>query len=344
MKERAMGKLKVALVGAGFIARVHAASWKRIPGAEITAIVDIVEEKARELAGMHGVKHVYTDYREMLRREQPDIVDVCTPTYTHARIAIDSLEAGANVITEKPIATRLADARAMIDAARRSGGKFMVAHCLRYWPEYVAIKRVVERGEIGEPRVARAYRQSGFPVWAEWHFDINKGGGVFVDMSIHDVDALRWIVGDVEEVFARGGVLKEKRSTAPDYIHALFKFRGGAIGFVEGSWAQPPGYPFSTYMEIAGTEGTLRVDSKETASVKVWTGGPPTYMNPNSRDAYYLELLDFYRAVVEDREPGVPGEEGLKSLEAVLAATKSALEGEPVRLPLREEVLEEVEW
>ncbi len=339
-----MGRLKVAMVGAGFIARVHAASWKRIPGVELAAIVDIVEEKARDLASAHGVPGVYTDYREMLRREEPDIVDVCTPTYTHARIAIDSMEAGANVITEKPIATRLADARAMIDASRRAGVKFMVAHCLRYWPEYVAIKRVVDRGEIGEPRIARAYRQSQFPVWAEWHFDINRGGGVFVDMSIHDVDALRWIIGDIEEVYARGGVLKEKRSTAYDYVHALLKFRGGAIAYVEGSWAQPPGYPFSTYMEIAGTEGLLRVDNKETASVRIWAGGPPAYMNPNSRDAYYLELLDFYRAVAEDREPGVPGEEGLRTLEAVLASVKSIREGEPVRLPLREEVFEEVVW
>jgi len=339
-----MEKLKVALIGAGFIAGVHAPSWKRVRGAELVAVADIVEEKARELAGKHGIPRYYTDYREMLRREEPDIVDVCTPTYTHARIAIDAMEAGANVITEKPIATRLADAREMIETAKRRGVKFMVAHCLRYWPEYLAVKRVVDRGEIGEPRVARAYRQSQFPIWAEWHLDVNKGGGVFVDMSIHDVDALRWIIGDVEEVYARGGVLKEKRSTAPDYVHALLRFKQGAIAYVEGSWAQPPGYPFSTYMEIAGTKGTLRVDSKETASVRMWTGGPPVYMNPNSDDAYYLELLDFYRAVAEGREPGVPGEEGLKTLEVVLAAMKSIREGAPVRLPLREEVLEEVEW
>ena len=334
-----MDKLRVAVIGAGFIARVHIPSWKRIPGVELVSVVDIVEDKAKGYAEEFKIPAYYKDFREMLEKEDVDIVDICTPTYTHAEIAIESMKAGKHVLTEKPIALKTKDAREMIETAKKQGVKFMVAHCLRFWPEYVVIKRIVENGDIGEPRVARAYRQSGFPVWAPWHFDENKGGGVFVDMSIHDVDTLRWIIGDVEEVYARGGVLKEKKSTAYDYVHALLKFKNGAIAYVEGSWIQPEGYPFSTYMEIVGTKGALRVDNHETAAVKIWRPGQlPQDFTPNSEDAYYLEIKNFYEAVKYDKEPAVPGEEGLKTLEVVLAAVKSIREGKPVKLPLSEEV------
>ena len=335
-----MNKLKVALIGAGFIARVHIPSWKRINGVELVSVCDIIEERAKEYSKIYGIPKYYKDYKEMLEKEDIDIVDICTPTYNHAEIAVECMNAGKHVVSEKPIALKLSDADAMINAAKKNNVKFMVAHCLRFWPEYVVIKRLVENGEIGEPRVARAYRRSGFPVWAKWHLDINTGGGVFVDMSIHDVDTLRWVIGEVEEVYARGGVLKTKGATAYDYVHALLKFKNGAIAYVEGSWIQPATYPFTTYMEVVGTKGALKVDNHTTSSVRVWKNeGVPTDFNPNSEDAYYLELKHFYEAVRDNKEPKVSGEEAKKTLEVVLAAVKSIRENKPVKLPLMGEVL-----
>ena len=335
-----MGGVGVAVVGCGFISGVHLSGWRRIRGVELVAVADLIEGRAKYAAERYRVPHYYTDYSRVIEMEEVDVVDVCTPTYTHAEISIAAMKSGKHVLVEKPIALRLKEADEMIGTAKREGVKFMVAHCLRFWPEYVAAKRVVEEGSIGEPRIARAYRLSGFPEWAPWHRDARLGGGVFVDMSIHDVDFLRWVMGEVERVYARGGVLSTPDSTAYDYVHAVLRFESGAIAYVEGSWIQPRGFPFTTYLEIVGTKGMLTVDNHTTAALKVYRpGAPPIDYTPVREDAYYREIRHFYECVVKDEEPAVTGEEARRTLEVVLAAVKSVKEGKPVKLPLEGEVL-----
>ncbi|MEM2823604.1 MAG: Gfo/Idh/MocA family oxidoreductase [Thermofilaceae archaeon] len=335
-----MGKLGVAVIGCGFIGNVHLRAWRKVEGADVLAVVDIIEGRAKKAAEDFKVPRRYTDYTKVLESKDVDIVDICTPTYTHAEIAIASAKSGKHVLVEKPIALRLRDADEMIRAARGSGVKFMVAHCLRFWPEYVEAKRLVEGGDLGEPRIARAYRLSPFPEWALWHKDRRLSGGVFVDMSIHDVDFLRWALGDVEEVFARGGTLRTPDSTSHDYTHAILKFKNGAIAYVEGSWIQPPGFPFTTYLEIVGTRGMIAVDNQSPVALRVCRPGePPIALTPFEDDAYDKEVRHFYECVVKDKEPAIPGEEARKTLEVVLAAVKSIDEGVPVKLPLGGEVL-----
>lgn len=335
-----MRKLGVAVIGCGFIGGVHLRAWRKVEGADLVAVVDLIEGRAKKAAEDFKVPHRFTDYTKALEMEGVDIVDICTPTYTHAEIAIAASKSGKHVLVEKPIALRLRDADEMIRTAKNAGVKFMVAHCLRFWPEYVEAKRLVESGAVGEPRIARAYRQSPFPEWALWHKDRRLSGGVFVDMSIHDVDFLRWALGEVEEVFARGGTLKTADSTSHDYTHALLKFASGAIAYVEGSWIQPAGFPFTTYLEIVGTRGMLTVDNHSPAALRVYgPGAPPAAFTPFEDDAYDREVRHFYECVVKDLEPAVPGEEARRTLEVVLAALKSVDEGRPVRLPLEGEVI-----
>ncbi|MCS7104078.1 MAG: Gfo/Idh/MocA family oxidoreductase [Thermofilaceae archaeon] len=335
-----MGGLGVAVIGCGFISGVHLRAWKKIPDVKLLAVVDVIEGKAKKAAQDFDVPHRFTDYHKVLDMKDVEIVDICTPTYTHAEIAIAAAKNGKHVLVEKPIALKLREADEMIEAARKAGVKFMVAHCLRWWPEYVEAKQLVENGAIGEPRIARAYRHSSFPEWTFWHKDRRLSGGVFVDMSIHDVDYLRWVLGEVEEVYARGGVLKTPDSTSHDYTHAILKFRDGAIAYVEGSWIQPVGFPFSTYLEIVGTKGMLTVDSQSPASLRIYKPNmPPAIYTHFEEDAYDKEIRHFYECVSEDREPAVTGEEARKTLEVVLAAVKSVDSGRPVRLPLEGEVI-----
>ncbi len=335
-----MGELGVAVIGCGFIGNVHLRAWSKVKGSRIIAAVDLIGGKAKRAAEAYKAPYWLTDYTKVLEMREVDIVDVCTPTYTHAEIVVSAAKSGKHVLCEKPIALRLSDADDMIGAARKAGVKFMVAHCLRFWPEYVESKRLVESGAIGEPRIARAYRLSPFPEWAPWHKDRRLGGGVFVDMSIHDVDFLRWAMGEVEEVFARGGTLKTADSTSHDFTHAILKFKSGAIAYVEGSWIQPPGFPFTTYLEIVGTHGMLAVDNHSPAALKVYRPGePPAVYTPFEEDAYDKEVKHFYECIVRDLEPAVPGEEAKKTLEVTLAAVKSVDEGRPIKLPLEGEVL-----
>lgn len=335
-----MEGLGVAIIGCGFIGDVHFKAWSKVKGARITAAVDLIGGRAKKAAETYGASHWFTDYTKVLEMKEVDIIDVCTPTYTHAEIVVNAAKSGKHILCEKPIALRLSDSDDMIKAARKAGVKLMVAHCLRFWPEYVETKRLVEGEAIGEPRIARAYRLSSFPEWAPWHKDRRLSGGVFVDMSIHDVDFLRWVIGEVKEVFARGGTLKTADSTSHDFTHAILRFKNETIAYVEGSWMQPAAFPFTTYLEIVGTHGMLTVDNQSTAALKVYrsSGSPAAYI-PFEENAYDKEVKHFYECVVKDLEPAVPGEEARKTLEVTLAAVKSVDEGKPIKLPLEGEVL-----
>jgi predicted dehydrogenase len=335
------GETGVCLVGCGFIGSTHAERWRRIPGVRLVACVDLEKERAEFFREKYGFQESGNDLDRFISLDKVDIVDVCTPTYTHKDIVLKCLEHGKHVIVEKPISLKLSDAKEMIQKAERSGLKLMVAHVLRFWGEYVLAKRLITDGAIGEPSVARAYRQSPFPSWAweNWHDYLNKGGGVFVDMSIHDVDFLRWCLGEVEEVYAQGGTYVRRNASSHDYTHALLKFRNGAIAYVEGSWIMPEDYPFTTFLEVAGARGILQVDNQSTASVSLHSSGKVERFTPFERDGYYLELQAFLDSVIRDTPPPVSGEEGLRSLEVVLAALKSVLTREPVKLPLEADVI-----
>ncbi|MEM3660378.1 MAG: Gfo/Idh/MocA family oxidoreductase [Thermoproteota archaeon] len=336
------GKIGICLVGCGFIGSTHAERWRQIPEARLVACVDLEKERAKFFEETYGFQECGEELDRFLRLDTVDVVDVCTPTYTHKDIVLKCLEQGKHVIVEKPISLKLSDAREMIRRAADSRLKLMVAHVLRFWGEYVLAKRLITEGAIGEPSVARAYRQSAFPSWAweNWHDYLNKGGGVFVDMSIHDVDFLRWSIGEVEEVYAQGGTYVRRNASSHDYTHALLKFKNGAIAYVEGSWIMPEDYPFTTFLEVAGTRGILQVDNQSTATVSLHRRGRVDRFTPFEKDGYYLELQAFAQSVLNDTPPPVSGDEGLRSLEVVLAALKSVLTGEPVKLPLEADVVE----
>jgi len=245
--------------------------------------------------------------------KEVDIVDVCTPTYTHKEIAVAAAKSGKHVLVEKPIALRLRDADEMIQAAKSAGVKFMVAHVLRFWPEYVEAKRIVDSGAARRAEDRESVQAVPLPRVGSLAQGSQAQRGVFVDMSIHDVDWLRWALGEVVEVFARGGTLKTRDATTHDYTHAILKFKSGTIAYVDGSWIQPPGFPFTTYLEIVGTKGMLTVDNQGPAAVRVYRpGAPPAAFTPFDEDGYDREVRHFYECIVEDKEPAVTGEEARK--------------------------------
>ncbi|MEM1547403.1 MAG: Gfo/Idh/MocA family oxidoreductase [Thermoproteota archaeon] len=335
-------KLGVCVLGCGFIGAVHAERWRSIPEVELATCFSRSEDKAMLFKEKYGFKKASKNPVEAIQDKDVSIVDICTPTYTHRDFALQSLDAGKHVLLEKPIALRLSDAREIVRKAEKNGLKLMVAHVLRFWGEYLASRELILQGEIGEPVLARAYRQSAFPSWTSdlWHHDLHKSGGVFVDLSIHDVDFLRWCIGEVEEVYAQGGNYLGKNASSPDYVQALLKFKSGALGYVEGSWIMPDGFPLTSFIEVSGTRGILSVDNKSTATLSIYRpGGLREELTPLFKDGYYLEIRCFVDSILRSEPPPVPGEEGLKSLEVVLAGLKSIFTGKPVKLPLGEEVL-----
>lgn len=335
-----MKKLGVAVIGCGFIGNAHLQQWRSIEDVEVKACVDVEEERAKELSQKYKVPKYYTDVEKTLEDGSIDIADVCTPTYTHKEIVEKLLESEKDVIVEKPISLKLRDAKIMIEKAKKRRRKLMVAHVLRFWNEYTIIHDLIKENRIGTPIFARAHRLSAFPswVWRNWHDFIDKGGGVLIDMSIHDLDFLRWTFGDVEEVFARGGTLLKKGATAHDFSDIFIKFRSGMFAYVEGSWIMPNSFPFFTEFEAIGSDGSISFVSSDPNEVMLYPkDNPAQKISRRSEDPYLLELKAFKDAVKNDKEVPVPGEEGLKTLEVAIAGLLSVVRKKPIKLPLEED-------
>lgn len=326
---------KVAIVGAGHMAKVHAAAYANMLNAEPVAIMDIREDAANELATAHDAQ-AFTDFDDMLKTADPTVVDVCVPTPWHKEYVVKAAEAGKHVVTEKPMARTIDDCKAMIEATKKAGVTFMVAHVLRYFPEFAAAKAQIDAGAVGNPAVVRTTRGGGFPhAWNDWYANFDWSGGVALDLIIHDFDWLRWCFGDAERVFAKG--LVERGIKHLDYALVTIRFKSGVIAHVEGTWANPAG--FSVKFEVAGDKGLLDFYNKPAtplmiARTKTEEHGPGVAIpeSPTSQNPYFLEMEHFIDCVESGKKPSITPEDGLHAVEISLAALESIRTGKPITL------------
>ena len=329
---------KVAVIGAGHMGLRHAAAYTQIPNANLVALVDNRPNALVHAAEMFGAG-VFTDFDKMMEIVNPDVLDICVPTPWHKEYVLKAAEAGKHVVTEKPMARTLAECREMIEAADKAGIIFMVAHVVRFFPEFAAAKAQLDAGAVGETAVVRTSRGGTFPgVPGNWYGDPNLSGGVVLDLIIHDFDWLRWTFGDVERVFAKGNLSKEFGCI--DYALVTLRMKSGVIAHVEGTWANPSG--FQVKFEIAGDKGMLDFQSRDSSPLSVATyekeeaEGVAVPESPTWKNPYCLELQHFIECVETGKKPIVTPEDGMKAVEIALAALKSIRSGKPVTLPMSE--------
>ncbi len=329
----------IAILGAGMMGNVHARAYKAIDQKNSLWIVDPVESRAKAISDKYGA--TVASFEEVLGKGGVDIVDICTPTFTHRELAVRALEAGKHVFCEKPVALKIEDARAMDWAAKKSGRKFMVGHVVRFFPQYARVRELAAAGDIGEIVMARLYRGGSFPSHGvgNWFANTAKSGGVFVDLSIHDFDFLRKLLGPVKTVEARSVALSsERKKDSFDHGMAILRFESGALAHIEGSWAEPAGMPvnFGTFYEFVGTKGMITNSYERETTLRLQTSidGKPKYSqeNPAYFDPYTEELKSFILSIEEDREVSVNGQEAIESLRVALAANLSAELLRPVEL------------
>lgn len=316
---------RVGVVGAGLIGSWHAARWKDLP-VELVGFYDHTPENAEKAARTFGGR-AFESLEALLG--EVDLVDVCTPTPAHKEGVLAAAAAGKAIVCEKPLARHLRDAEAMIHACEAAGVPLFVAHVVRFFPQYAKAKALQDAGELGRPGVLRTVRAGSFPRLnpESWYNSFAQGGGVVMDLAIHDLDFARWLYGEVERVFTRG--LTFAGESMRDHALITLRFKNGAIGHIEGSWASPPGQ-FRTALEVAG-EGTLlewdssdpppfvvQVDAAKTGDEKI--PGADNPLAPTD-DPYYLEL----KHVLECLDAGEPflvsPFDGLMALKLSLAAT-----------------------
>jgi len=311
--------MRVAVIGAGAIARPHVAAWTSL-GAHVRIHSS---HGAPALARAYGGTAVDT-LEECL--DGVEVVDVCTPTPTHAPIVLAAAARRLHVVCEKPLALDHRTAAGLIDACRDAGVRLFPGHVVRYFPAYAAAHRLVtEQGTVGRVAVTRLSRTTMTPS-APWLTDPARSGGVLVDQMIHDFDFARWIAGPVVDVFARltGG--------PPWTGHALLRHESGALTQVTGQWGRP-GTAFRTSFAIRGSSGGLDHDSRDTAPLR-WEPEPPADALLPAFDAtgspFRAELADFVTALRTGAPARVTPEDSLAALDVALAAVRSVRENRPV--------------
>ncbi len=332
--------MRVGIVGSGFMGSTHAAAWAETD-AQIVGFIAKPVQEAQAIAEQYGAQ-AYASLDALL--PDVDVVDICTPTHLHHEMVIQAAAAGKDIVCEKPLARTLAQGQEMLAACQAAGVKLLVAHVVRFFPEYAQAQAAVQQGEIGQAAVLRLARETFCPKKAvgNWFVDPAKSGGMMLDLMIHDFDYARWVAGEVQTVYAKN--IHSAQPDAPlDYGQAILTHRDGAISHVTGAWAYPPPV-FRTRFEIAGPEGLIEFDSGASAPIGVYlhqqegqTPDIPLPTSPLAESPYHTEIKAFYDALAHDAPVRVSAEDGLAALQIALAALESARSGVPVNLePLAE--------
>ena len=346
-----MGRIiRVGLIGCGNIgAGGHLPAYARIPETKLVAVCDIIEEHAQVAAERSGAT-AYADYRQLLEREDIEMVDLCVPTYLHAPLAVEAMQAGKHVLCEKPMAHTLSAADTMIKAAVQNSARLMIGQVRRFDQRYTSIKEQLEAGKVGQPVFVRRAERQFLPFPPEaWQWDPRRGGGVILDIGVHATDLFRWLFGqEAVEVYAVARSVREAARTAGSFDHAFItcKFDGGGIGLAESSWAYPQGFGGALYaqLDVVGTDGKIQYSDKDTNPMLTYTTEKghelPRYFRFMSTTEYAFEeeIRHFVRCVLDDREPAISPQDARAALERAWAAQRSAEPGQPVALPLQTEV------
>jgi predicted dehydrogenase len=349
-----MDRLRVGVIGTGTIAlsaHLPAIAFLR-EEIELVAVADIREETARAAAERFGATAWYTDYHELLARDDIDFVDVCTPEFLHGEQVTAAARAGKHVLCEKPMAATLADADAMIHAAREAGVKLMVGHSRRFTDRYRHARRAIEEGAIGRVRLVREnerrpismYSVLNLPTcyWSPegdrpWVSHPAYSQGAALTNAVHEMDLARWFVGDeAESVYAEARVVSPD-SEVPDFLSYTISFRNGAIGAAEIVNQLPPNYPYFHMLEIFGDDGMIQATDPAQSPYELWEDQGirlPENFNLLLRvdNAYVREVGGFAQAIREDTPPPLDPWDARQALALSLAAARSSQEGRRVFL------------
>jgi predicted dehydrogenase len=298
--------MRIGILGAGFMGGTHGRAMQTLPGIEIAGIYGLSENRAKPLAAELGTSWT-TDLNQLINDPSIDAIDICLPGPQHREAAEEAIAAGKHVLLEKPITLTLADADALVELAGKTDRVFMIAHVLRFWPEYIEIARRVHSGEHGAVISALAYRRQPFPAWSQLFARSDLTGGAVLDQMIHDYDVLNWIVGEPKAISAKG--IKNPRSGGFDQVQVAIDY-GSASALVDGGMMMPESYPFTSVLhvlcETGAFEYTFRAGGR---SVEMGGGvnelvyypnaGEPETIKVAQADAYAEEIRYFAECVAQ---------------------------------------------
>src|SRR5258708_26602877 len=345
-----MSKVKGGIVGSRFQADCIAAAVKAVPeDAEVVAVASPTKGHAAEFAKQHGVPHTYTDYHDLLRDPQVELISITAPNRLHAQITIDAAKAGKHVVCEKPVCILCEGADGMDDACQRAGVLLLYAEELFFAPKYVKAKQMADEGAFGRVHLVKQGEKHSGP-HSDWFWDVEQsGGGALMDLGCHGIAFCWWFLGKqkIKSVYSQLSTqVNAHRTRADDEAITIIEFENGAIGMVENSWNRPGG--MDDTIEVFGDKGQTYADMlmgnalptysevgfgyavEKASSTKGWTY--PVF-EEHWNYGFPQEMRHFARCVRGTETPISDGETGRVVMEVLYAAYASAALGRKITLP-----------
>ena len=331
--------LQVGIIGAGRIGRVHIQSiLTGVPGAHIRAIcAPHLTDEVKALARKAGAEILTEDFRALLRDPAIDAVLICSSTDTHSAISVEALRAGKHVFCEKPVDLELVKIKTVIDVARESGLKYQVGFNRRFDHNFQALRTAVAAGKIGQVQMVKICSRDSEPPSAKF---VKSSGGLFLDMTVHDLDMVRFLSGDeVDEVYAAGSVLIDPaigEAGDVDTAAMVLKLRRGALAVIDNSRRAVYGY--DQRAEVFGSKGCVSIQNDTASSAVLSTADGVTSEQPlwffleRYLPAFQEEVRQFIEAVENDYPVPVTAEDALQATLLAMACRRSAQLSRPVRL------------
>ncbi len=337
--------VRFAVIGCGRISKNHFDAIKKAPHARLVAVCDVIEEKARKVAEENGLEKWYTDAEDMLKNEEIDVCSILTPSGLHCECTCLAARYGVNVLCEKPLDVTKEKMQKMIDCCKENNVKLGSIFQRRTYDGAIKTKELIERGAVGRVTLADAslkyYRDSEYYASGEWRATWElDGGGALMNQGVHGIDKLSWIMGGIHSVYAKCERLVWNIEVEDTAVVAV-KFKGGAIGVIQGTTTAYPG--LDTIFSFHGPEGSISFgdnqiytfDLNDKSIPKPEINGSMGGKNCRYSDANFGRITlveDMALAVLEGREPMITGDEAKKSVEIVLAIYESARRNEEIIL------------
>jgi len=342
-----VSKLRFGLIGCGRISKNHFESIKLIEDAEFVACCDVIEERAKTASETYNIPNYYLDYHEMMKTEKLDAVSICTPSGTHPLIGAEVAEYKVNVVTEKPMAINITDADNLIKACDKHGVHLFVVKQNRLNATMQLLKKAIDKGRFGKIYLVQSnvfwQRPQNYYDSAKWRGTWEFDGGAFMNQASHYVDAIYWLIGNVESVMAETATL-ERNIEAEDTGVAILKFRSGVVATINVTMLTYP-KNFEGSITILGEKGTVKIGGVAINNVEKWEFAEyddddklitdSNYQPPN---IYGFGHIPYYQNVVDvltgKADPKTDGRDGRKSVEIIQAIYKSSRDKVKVSLPL----------
>lgn len=335
--------IKVCMVGAGRVGKLHSGTLKRyLPAGHVVALVDTQAAMLKETGDEFGIEKRYTSLQEALDKTEFDAVVITTPTPTHKSLSVMAAEEGKHVFLEKPMAMDLEECDEIINTCQKNGALLQIGFMRRFDPDFSLAYERIQAGEIGEPMLVKSLTHGpGLP--PPWARDLKTSNGNLAEVNSHDLDATRWLMdSNPSRIYLEVANFKgEERGVDTEHYYdnmiASLRFESGGLGSISG--VCPCDYGYDARMEIIGKKGIMVIGDLESNALTVGIDRDTGLVTPIFRRwqnrfemAYILEMEHFIESIQNDTPPKVSGEDGRWAVAGVLAGTKSFLEERPVLL------------